>query len=124
MKPYRFLLASPFALPLAGCVTVEQAQKQCAAFGFNQGTVEFANCVQQQHQANQSNFQQRMLNASAIMNANNGTYGSSYTGGASGTAFLKSNYVSGMNRICVYNRMGSQFVMTISAGRMCPISVP
>lgn len=116
------------ALPIAcaaisGCVTVEQAQKQCTQFGFTPGSPQYANCVQQQYQANQSNFQQRLANASQIANYGTST-GTSYGGSAGGTAFLKLNYVSGMNRICVYNRMGSQFVMTIGAAQMCPLSVP
>jgi hypothetical protein len=81
--------------------------------------------VQQQYQANQTNMQQRFLNASRIMNE--GTPSSStptYGGTAGGTGFLKSSYVSGMNRICVYNRLGSAYVMTIGAAEICPLSAP
>ena len=38
------------------------------------------------------------------------------------TAFLRHNYVSGANRICVYDRGGSQFVTTIPAASICPLS--
>lgn len=41
----------------------------------------------------------------------------------SGTAFLKYSYVSGMNRICVYDLLGSKYVMTIGAVELCPLSV-
>jgi hypothetical protein len=30
------------------------------------------------------------------------------TGGSSGAGFLKSSYVSGFNRICVYDQLGSE----------------
>lgn len=35
---------------------------------------------------------------------------------------LQSSYVSGLNRICVYDRMGSQNVITIGLAEMCPIN--
>lgn len=38
------------------------------------------------------------------------------------TAFLKSSYVSGTNRICIYDRLGSQVVTTIGAAQICPLS--
>ena len=31
-------------------------------------------------------------------------------------------YVSGWNRMCVYNRVGSEYVMTIASSDMCPLS--
>jgi hypothetical protein len=110
-------------LAIGGCATVSQAQNQCASFGFTPGTDEYANCVQQQYQANRADFQQRLLNASQIMNASTGASESSY-GGAGGTAFLKKSYVSGMNRICVYDRLGSAYVTTIGATDICPLTVP
>jgi hypothetical protein len=43
-------------------------------------------------------------------------------GRAQGTAFLRSQSISGLNRICVYDRMGSAYVMTIAASEVCPLS--
>jgi len=40
------------------------------------------------------------------------------------TAFLKSNYVQGTSRVCIYDRAGSPYIITIGAAQMCPISVP
>lgn len=40
-----------------------------------------------------------------------------------GTAFLKHHYVSGQNRICVYDHLGSQYIMTIRATELCPLSL-
>ena len=37
-------------------------------------------------------------------------------------AYLKSQYVSGQNRICVYDRLGSQYILTVGAVQLCPIS--
>jgi len=36
--------------------------------------------------------------------------------------FLKSHYVSGTNRICIYNHLGSDAAMTIGAAKICPIT--
>ena len=38
-------------------------------------------------------------------------------------AFLKHSYVSGMNRICVYDDLGSQVVITIPSTQLCPLSI-
>jgi hypothetical protein len=43
-------------------------------------------------------------------------------GRAQGVAFLRSQRVSGMNKICVYDRMGSEYVITIGATDLCPLS--
>lgn len=40
-----------------------------------------------------------------------------------GIAFLKHDYVSGMNRICVYNDLGSDVHRTIKATELCPLSI-
>ena len=41
---------------------------------------------------------------------------------ATGVAFLKSSYTSGQNRICVYDRLGSQYVITLGALDICPLT--
>mgnify|MGYP003676401464 len=38
-------------------------------------------------------------------------------------AFLKHSYVSGMNRICVYDDLGSSVVITIKSYELCPLSI-
>jgi hypothetical protein len=42
----------------------------------------------------------------------------------SGTAFLKGSYVSGMNRICNYDRVGSAVAITVGAAELCPLTIP
>jgi hypothetical protein len=46
----------------------------------------------------------------------------SYGGTATGPAYLKRSYISGHNKVCVYNRMGSDYAVTIGAAQICPIS--
>lgn len=33
---------------------------------------------------------------------------------------LKGSYVSGLNRICVYDRGGSEYVETVGSAQLCP----
>lgn len=40
-----------------------------------------------------------------------------------GTAFLKGSYVSGMNRICLYDHLGSTVAYTIRASQVCPVTI-
>lgn len=45
-------------------------------------------------------------------------------GAQSGTAFLNGSYVSGMNRICNYDRLGSAVAVTVSSTELCPLTLP
>jgi hypothetical protein len=38
--------------------------------------------------------------------------------------FLERHYVDGFNRVCVYNSMGSEYMVTISSASLCPLSPP
>lgn len=38
-------------------------------------------------------------------------------------AFFKRSYISGFNRICIYDRMGSQFVTTLQSTDICPLTL-
>ena len=109
---------------LAGCAHqfLVQAQNECSAFGFAAGTSEYASCVQQQYVAGRARFQQGMMNASRSFSG--ADYSSSYGGRAAGKGFLKNSYISGMNRICVYDRLGSAYVVTVGAADMCPMTAP
>src|SRR5574337_503737 len=40
-----------------------------------------------------------------------------------GAAFLKREYTSGFNKICVYDRLGSEVAVTIGAAQICPLSL-
>lgn len=42
--------------------------------------------------------------------------------GTGGAAFLRRHYVSGMNRVCIYSRMGSDYVVTIGSTQICPLT--
>ena len=38
-------------------------------------------------------------------------------------AFFKYEYVSGMNKICVYNHLGSDVAITVSSVSLCPLQI-
>jgi len=42
---------------------------------------------------------------------------------AQATAFLKYEYVSGMNKVCVYDDMGSEVAITINSYELCPLTI-
>ena len=42
---------------------------------------------------------------------------------ASATGFLTGSYVSGMNRVCLYNQLGSTVAITIKSFELCPLSI-
>ncbi len=42
---------------------------------------------------------------------------------APGTAFLKGERVSGMNKICYYDDLGSTLAITVSAYEICPMFI-
>lgn len=103
------------ALLLGGCAQqlLSAAQRDCGAFGFQPGTDGYATCVQQRFGQRQAMFQ----NAFA-------TAGQSMATSSSGSGMLVSERVEGMSRICTYQRAGGPYVMTVSAGQICPVSVP
>lgn len=37
--------------------------------------------------------------------------------------FLKGSYTSGMNRICLYDCLGSTFATTVGAAELCPLTL-
>ena len=40
-----------------------------------------------------------------------------------GTGYLKSQRISGLNRICIYNHLGSDVAITIKSTELCPLSI-
>lgn len=39
------------------------------------------------------------------------------------TAFFKYEYTSGMNKICVYDHLGSDFAYTVHSYDLCPVTL-
>ncbi len=39
------------------------------------------------------------------------------------TAFFKHEYTSGMNKVCTYDHLGSDYVITVKSYQLCPITV-
>jgi len=40
-----------------------------------------------------------------------------------GTAFLKGEYVDGLNKICLYDYLGSTVAITVKAYELCPLTI-
>jgi hypothetical protein len=39
------------------------------------------------------------------------------------TGFFKTEYVSGMNKICIYDHLGSDVAITVKSYQLCPLSI-
>jgi hypothetical protein len=117
----RILFCVPLLL-VAGCVTniSSKAAEQCAPVS---ATAElYAECVS----GVSAELQAKNRNTARILAAGLGGAANSYqpTGGSSGAGFLKSSYVSGFNRICVYDQLGSELAVTIGSTQLCPLALP
>jgi hypothetical protein len=42
---------------------------------------------------------------------------------SSGTAFLSKSYISGINKICIYSYLGSEYHITISNINLCSLTI-
>lgn len=121
------------ALPLSGCAAqmMETASQECAAFGLAVGSGEYASCVERRFAAQQEAFQSAVAQQSAIQQQaaddNNAILQSqmefnrtSITPPVRPRGFLKGSYVNGLNRICVYDDLGSEYVLTVGSSQLCP----
>ena len=68
----------------------------------------------------QANLNQMLLGLSMIQGATTPTTSLGSTNQAVG--FFQYDYVSGTNRLCYYDRLGSTVVKTIGAAQICPLS--
>ena len=82
---------------------------------------QYAGMINSQRQANQQLMNQGlqlMEQSQPYTLGNNNSNGKVF-----GSAFYKRSYVSGMNRICVYDNMGSDYTTTVGAAELCPMSI-
>ena len=117
-----FVKLLPLLALLSGCAQqlLGASQKDCMAIGYEAESYQYRACVQERYSQRLAGFQASMANMSHSFQPPHET---SIATAGFGTGYLKSDYISGANRICTYDRMGSAYVMTISAGSSCPISV-
>jgi len=118
-------LASIFALGLTGgCVTniSGKAAEKCAPV---KDIAEiYAECVQ----GTTAEMQAKNRNTARILAAGLGGAAQTpssppYPAAPSRPAgFLQRSYVSGFNKICIYNELGSERAVTIGSTQMCPLS--
>ena len=74
--------------------------------------------------------QQNARNSQALIDLGNSllntpTYGTTtptYGGKAFGTAFLKDSYTQGFNKVCIYDKLGSVYTITIGSTELCPLT--
>lgn len=118
----RKLLIALAALPLGGCAgtILKGAQADCVKFGFQPDTPRYADCVQERFTTRQQGLQRALAGMGSSMQ--NSAQATPMQPVYRAPRFLKSSYVSGMNRICLYDSMGSTEAVTIGAAQICPIN--
>lgn len=130
MKTAKLIIIAGVGL-LGGCATnfAGKAATQCQAVAAYASA--YADCVRSAEAEMQSNHQRTWRAiaaglggaASASRPATGAADQRTISGSAIGTAFLQNSHVSGLNRICQYNRLGSAYVITVRAAQMCPMTV-
>jgi hypothetical protein len=106
------LLTAVLPLSLGGCMSVYNNCHQYEGADLEQ-------CSSRIHAANRS----RLFVMGAALSGAGSQRAPMANGGPVGTGFLKRQYVEGMSRICVYDKLGSPYVITLGAAQLCPISV-
>ena len=106
-----------------------QEKQNCINFGFDLGTSEHYQCIQNYEQARQFRKQQSLAKSRAMgqaligigsnmMNSNN-NQNNTYQR----NSFLPNNEITmGFNKVCFYNNLGSIQAITISSTSLCPLS--
>lgn len=65
----------------------------------------------------------RALN-NALNGVNGTSYGQSYNSGSSGAVGFKTGEsISGFNKICFYNKLGSTYTLNIPSTSLCPLTI-
>jgi hypothetical protein len=115
-------------------VPVEQAQATCAGYGLPSGTAEYADCVKIEHEGFEPKHQYDLGDPYSVSHGINDLSSSprdedediGYIDPSlnfpTANATLRSSYVSGRNRICTYDGMGSRESTTVDATAPCPQS--
>lgn len=116
----RLALVVAGTLLLGGCSMREAAETACGKLGHIPSTYEYDACVERSVEK-----RQRTMRAIAA-----GMGGAAEAGRAqtqqmmyapTHARFYKGEYLSGMNKICLYDTVNGTEAMTISAAQVCPI---
>ena len=59
----------------------------------------------------------------ALNSMNGASYGQSYSSGSSGVGFKTGESISGFNKICFYNKLGSTYTLNIPSTSLCPLTI-
>ena len=115
--------------------------EQCLSYGLTFGTPAYSDCrlrlakMKLEQETRQKQDRRERIDRAARILQN---LGQQFGGGAriitpqppvgggiaQGTAFYKSSYISGFNKICMYDRMGSAVSITIGNTELCPLTLP
>jgi hypothetical protein len=108
-------------LLLPGCAArmMQASQGECAAFGLEPGSTQYAQCVERGYRGRLNRISEIGASLSAASSPSAPSLPST---GA--TAFLRGQHTEGQSKICIYDRLGSPYVITIGIVELCPITLP
>jgi hypothetical protein len=78
--------------------------------------------ARQQDKARRQAASQALINLGAQIATQPQPRAPNYGGNATGTAFYQREYTQGLNKVCVYDRMGSVYTITVGATDLCPLT--
>lgn len=112
-------------LALAGCATGVRGspRRVCADAGYRPGSPEFTSCwhrVRDQMFAAEAPAMAVGIAAGVAANAKPAPAAPAPVNPGFGT--LRQEYVSGLNRVCVYATARGDFTLTVSASQLCPLT--
>jgi hypothetical protein len=106
---------------LSGCAAhiVEASQSACESFGFSPGTDAFSQCVHQEVAMRDDAVNRAPLSARGGLQGPQVPSSSTVGGVTPGVPVLKSSYLSGGNKVCLYSQAGNEVAVTIGAEAAC-----
>jgi hypothetical protein len=124
----QIIVVATAAFALAGCATGVRGSPRriCADAGYQPGTAEFSNCwrgVRDRMFAAETPAMALGLAAGVAANAPPPAAPAAPPSRLDpGFGTLTRNYVSGMNRICVYNTIRGDYTLTVAISQLCPLT--
>ena len=120
------IIAAGMVVILAGCATgaAGSPRRICANAGYQPGTHEFTSCwhsVRDQMFAAEAPAVSLGIAAGVAANAPPPAAPAPF-GADAGFGTLTREYVSGLNRICVYTTARGDYTRTIAAAQLCPLT--
>jgi hypothetical protein len=122
MKLGTLIFLAVGCLVLSGCSgqVLEASQSACESLGFVPGTDAYSQCVHDEANMRDDAVRHALVKAKAGLHGPDKLPAAVAGGVIPGQPVLKSSYVSGADRICLYNQAGNEVSIKVGANAVCP----